>query len=217
MTIERGRFIVVEGLEGAGKTTAIHTIKQCLQDFVSDIVLTREPGGTRIGEAVRQLIKEKIEGETLDPRSELLLLYAARVQLVEQVIRPALNRGDWVLADRFELSTFAYQGGGRGLDQGMIAKISAFCLQDFKPDLIFYLDLSPEQGLYRVTNRGTADRIEQESLSFFTRIQQSYRQLVQTMTNVIVIDASQPLEIVQELLIKQLKIFLADNDIVRKI
>ena len=99
----------------------------------------------------------------------------------------------------------------------MIAKISAFCLQYFKPDLIFYLDLSPEQGLYRVTNRGTTDRIEQESLSFFTRIQQSYRQIVQTMTNVIVIDASQPIEIVQELLIKQLKIFLADNDIVRKI
>jgi dTMP kinase len=204
---ERGRFIVVEGLEGAGKTTAIQTIKQYFARLVPEILLTREPGGTRVGEAIRQLIKENIEGETLDPRSELLLLYAARTQLVEKVIRPALNRGCWVLADRFELSTFAYQGGGRNLEMKMIADLSEFCLQNFKPDLILFLDLSPEHGLFRVSQRGERDRIEQETLSFFTRVYKTYQQMIQTMDNVISIDASQPIEAVQESILAHLKTY----------
>ncbi|KTD36270.1 thymidylate kinase [Legionella nautarum] len=214
---KRGRFIVVEGLEGAGKSTAIQTIKHYLQDFVPDILLTREPGGTRIGEAVRHLIKEKVENETLDPRSELLLLYAARVQLIEQVIRPALDSGCWVLADRFEWSTFAYQGGGRGLEREMITKLSTFCLENFKPDLIIYLDLSPEQGLARVKKRGASDRIEQESLAFFTQIRNTYLQLIQTTANAISIDASQALETVQQLIKTQLKSFLLNNAIAKTI
>ncbi|KTD29621.1 dTMP kinase [Legionella maceachernii] len=213
---QRGRFIVVEGLEGAGKSTAIETIQQCLQHAVPDLVMTREPGGTRIGEAVRHLIKEKVDGETLDPRSELLLLYAARVQLVEQIIRPALENGCWVLADRFELSTFAYQGGGRGLDQDMIHSLSSFCLRGFKPDLVFYLDIDPEQGLRRVKTRGAFDRIEQESLTFFTQIRKSYLQLIKSMDNVILIEASQPLETVQESIRTQLNVFL-NNAIDKKI
>jgi dTMP kinase len=214
---ERGRFIVVEGLEGAGKSTAIQTIKYYLQDYVPDILLTREPGGTRIGEAVRHLIKEKVEDETLDPRSELLLLYAARVQLIEQVIRPALDSGCWVLADRFEWSTFAYQGGGRGLERDLITKLSAFCLGSFKPDLIVYLDLSPEQGLARVKKRGASDRIEQESLAFFTRIRNTYLQLIQTTANVVAVDASQDLETVQDSIKTQLKTFILDNAITKRI
>ncbi|MDI9818197.1 MULTISPECIES: dTMP kinase [unclassified Legionella] len=204
-----GRFIVVEGLEGAGKSTAIETIRQYLSRFVPELVLTREPGGTRIGEIIRQLIKERIEGETLDPRSELLLLYAARVQLVEQAIRPALQKGGWVLADRFELSTFAYQGGGRHLDKQMIANLSSFCLQGFQPDLIFFLDIEPEEGLNRVKKRGAFDRMEKESLQFFTDIYDSYQELIKTMDNVICIDASQPLDIVQETILIQLKNFTA--------
>jgi dTMP kinase len=206
--MKRGRFIVVEGLEGAGKSTAIQTIKHYLQDFVPEIVLTREPGGTRVGEVVRQLIKENIAGEMLKPHSELLLLYAARVQLVEQIIRPALARGCWVLADRFELSTFAYQGGGRRLDMHIISNLSALCLQGFKPDLILFLDIDPEQGLFRVKNRGATDRIEQESLAFFRRVAKTYQQMIQTMDNVIRIDARQPIELVQESVLTQLKIFL---------
>ncbi len=136
--IERGKFIVVEGLEGAGKSTALQTIKRYLERFVPELLLTREPGGTRVGEHVRQLLKERVEGEALEPRCELLLFYAARVQLLEQVIRPALSQGTWILADRFELSTFAYQGGGRKLDKHMIQHLSAFCLQGFKPDLILF-------------------------------------------------------------------------------
>lgn len=208
MGSNKGRFIVVEGLEGAGKSTAISTIKQCLANSVRDIIVTREPGGTRVGEAARTLIKETRATEPLDPRSELLLLYAARVQLVEQVIRPALDRGCWVLADRFELSTWAYQGGGRKMDHRFIAQLSAFCLQDFKPDLIIFLDISPQQGLKRAQYRSKPDRIEQESLSFFNDVYQGYHEQIKTMNNVVVIDASRPLTQVHDSICSELANYL---------
>ncbi|CDZ79272.1 Thymidylate kinase [Legionella massiliensis] len=210
---EKGRFIVVEGLEGAGKSTAIETIKEYLSSFVPEIILTREPGGTRIGETVRQLIKAKVNGEILDSRCELLLLYAARVQLVEQVIRPALARGAWILADRFELSTFAYQGWGRGLGTEMISELSKFCLNSLKPDLIIYLDISPEQGFERVVKRGEKDRIEEEALSFFNQVYCGYHEMIQKMDNVALIDASQTLETVQESILSQLKRFFNHYEI----
>lgn len=196
----RGHFIVVEGLEGAGKSTAIHTVKQCLQSHGLEILATREPGGTRVGDATRHLIKETTQEEVLDPRAELLLLYASRVQLIESVIRPALHRGVWVIADRFELSTWAYQGGGRKLDPGMIRALSSFCLNEIKPDLILFLDLPPEQGLKRARKRGKPDRIEQESLAFFKDVYAGYHKQLKTMSNVIVIDACKPLAHVQHLI-----------------
>ena len=122
---KHGQFIVVEGLEGAGKSTAINTIKAVLNQHHYAVLETREPGGTGIGEVIRGLIKEKSLTETLEARSELLLFYAARVQLIEQVIRPTLEKGTWVLADRFELSTFAYQGAGRGLDINFIQQLDS--------------------------------------------------------------------------------------------
>ena len=195
--LNKGRFIVVEGLEGAGKSTALNTIKSYLVEHGTEIITTREPGGTRVGEAARYLIKESRSTEPLDPRAELLLLYASRVQLVEHVIRPALNRGCWVLADRFELSTWAYQGGGRKLDPDVIAQLSSFCLHDFKPDLIIFLEISPQQGLKRVKKRGKVDRIEQESLLFFNDVHESYHKQIKSMNNVVVIDASNPLATVQ--------------------
>ncbi|WED44647.1 dTMP kinase [Legionella cardiaca] len=213
MMTKRGRFIVVEGLEGAGKSTAIQTIKEYLESFLPEILLTREPGGTRVGEIIRKLIKEKINEETLDARAELLLFYAARVQLLEQVIYPALNRGQWVLADRFELSTYAYQGGGRHLDENMISALSSFCLKDFKPDLVIFLDIDPEQGMHRVKQRGATDRMEEEALSFFTDVYNSYHRMIKTMDNVVCIDASQPLEMVQKSIIMQLQTFIAHNAI----
>jgi dTMP kinase len=194
---QRGRFIVIEGLEGAGKSTALSTIKRFLSPHVPEIIVTREPGGTKVGETARSLIKEINTSEPLDPRAELLLFYAARVQLLEQVILPALKRGCWVLADRFELSTFAYQGGGRQLDEDMIKRLSEFCLQDFTPDLILFLDISPKIGLERAHKRGKTDRIEQESLQFFTKVCQSYHKHIEQLQNVVVIDASQPLSSVQ--------------------
>jgi dTMP kinase len=206
---KRGRFIVVEGLEGAGKSTAIQTINDYLKPFIPSIIVTREPGGTRLGETVRQLIKEKIENEAMESRAELLLMYAARVQLVEQVIQPALEEGSWVLADRFELSTFAYQGGGRHLDMQMIKTLSEFCLQGFKPDLTIFLDINPDLGLKRAIKRSTADRIEQESLKFFVDVFNGYHEALGKMDNVLCIDASQPMEIVQKSIILHLATFLA--------
>ncbi|MCX7117269.1 MAG: dTMP kinase [Legionellales bacterium] len=190
--LNRGHFIVVEGLEGAGKTTALQTLKRVLSDHVSELITTREPGGTRVGEAARHLIKDASSTEPLDPRTELLLLYASRVQLIELVIRPALARGCWVLADRFELSTWAYQGGGRKLPREVIAQLSSFCLNSLQPDLIIFLDIQPEQGLRRVKKRGKFDRIEQESLVFFKDVAEGYHQQIRTMNNVAVIDASKP-------------------------
>ena len=211
MSSKKGHFIVLEGLEGAGKSTALNTIKHFLAERVPELITTREPGGTRVGEAARQLIKETVPAAPLDPRTELLLLYASRVQLLEQIIRPALDRGAWVIGDRFELSTWAYQGGGRQLDRDIIAHLSSFCLKDFKPDLIIFLDISPEQGLRRALKRGKADRIEQESLSFFTNVYNSYHEQIKTMPNVEVIDASQPLVAVQDLIRAALQRYVHDH------
>lgn len=195
---DKGRFIVVEGLEGAGKSTALDVIKKCLAPHISELVMTREPGGTRVGEVARGLIKAIDPAEPLDPRAELLLFYAARVQLIEQVIRPAINRGAWVLADRFELSTLAYQGGGRNLSSTMINHLSEFCIDNIQPDLIIFLDITPEQGMQRVIARGKTDRIEQESMVFFNAVYTSYHQHIKTMNNVVMIDASKPLLLVQK-------------------
>lgn len=200
MIPNKGHFIVIEGLEGAGKSTAINTIKHYLESLNIELITTREPGGTRVGEVARQLIKESVPTEPLDPRAELLLFYAARVQLLERVIRPALEKACWVLADRFELSTMAYQGGGRKLDQAMISHLSAFCVKGLKPDLIVFLDITPEQGLERAKKRGKIDRIEQESLAFFNQVYDSYHQYIKTMDNVVIIDASKPLHTVRELI-----------------
>ena len=193
MNSKKGHFIVIEGLEGAGKSTALDRIKTTLMGYGLEVLVTREPGGTSLGEAVRGLIKKTIPNEPLDARAELLLFYAARVQLVEHVIKPALARGQWVLADRFELSTFAYQGAGRGLDRSMIAQLSKFCLHGLQPHLTFFLDITPEQGFQRIRARGHLDRIEQEPLDFFKAVHASYHEQIRGMSHVVTVDASQPL------------------------
>lgn len=190
----RGKFIVVEGLEGAGKSSAIAYIKSVLAENNIPFVITREPGGTDIGEALRQIIiNEPMQAET-----ELLLFYAARLELLTQKIWPALERGEWVITDRFEWSTYAYQGGGRGLDKSVIDNISSLCLKGFKPDLTLYLDITPEIGLERVKLRGNLDRIEKESHEFFDKIRNIYLSLARQQNNVTVIDAIQNLEHVQQ-------------------
>ena len=204
----RGQFIVIEGLEGAGKTTALHTIQQVLDEHGIAHITSREPGGTRVGEMARCLIKESVPNEPLDPRAELLLFYAARVQLLECVIRPALAKGTWVLLDRFELSTFAYQGGGRKLDESMIRHLSNFCITDMQPDLILFLDVSPQQGLQRIQLRGEIDRIEQEALSFFNDVHNAYHHYIKTMSNVSIVDASQPQPVVKTNIVNTIKNYL---------
>lgn len=187
-----GRFIVIEGSEGAGKTTAIQTVVDVLkQYYITQLIFTREPGGTPLAESLRTLIKQDHQDEIITPEAELLLLYAARVQLVRNVIQPALKHGKWVIGDRHDLSTQAYQGGGRGLDSTLITSIKQSILGDFKPDFTLYLDLDPIIGLERAVKRGKLDRIEKESLTFFQYVRARYLALAKADNSIVIIDASQ--------------------------
>ncbi|WP_105902370.1 dTMP kinase [Vibrio gangliei] len=189
------KFIVVEGLEGAGKSTAIKTILKVLShNNVGEVVQTREPGGTPLAEKLRALVKEEHEGEHLHDISELLMIYAARVQLVENVIKPALERGQWVLGDRHDLSSQAYQGGGRQISPTVMANLRQTALGDFKPDLTLYMDIDPKVGLERACGRGELDRIEKMDLSFFERARACYLDAAQTDPTIITINAEQNLE-----------------------
>ena len=186
-----GKFIVIEGLEGAGKTTAVNTVARILNQYhICDLQFTREPGGTPIAEALRNLIKNGLDDEPLTDKAELLMLYAARIQLIDNVIKPALNAGKWVIGDRHDLSTQTYQGGGRQLDKVFIATLKEQVLGNFKPDLTLYLDIEPQIGLMRARARGELDRIEQQSLPFFERIRQRYLELANQDETIFTIDAS---------------------------
>ena len=189
------KFIVIEGLEGAGKTSAQQTVLHTLRESgVREIIFTREPGGTPLAEKLRELIKQGTEGDPVTDKAELLMLYAARVQLVENVIKPALARGCWVIGDRHDLSSQAYQGGGRGIDQQLMLSLRDTVLGDFRPDLTLYLDIPPALGLQRARQRGALDRIEQESLAFFERTRARYLELAAGDPSIVTIDAAQPLE-----------------------
>jgi len=191
----KSKFIVIEGLEGAGKTTARDAIVDVLQQHgIHDLVFTREPGGTPLAEQLRTLVKQGIEGEQVTDKAELLMLYAARVQLVENVIKPALARGAWVVGDRHDLSSQAYQGGGRGMDAALMSTLREAVLGDFRPDLTLYLDVTPEIGLQRARARGALDRIEQESLRFFERTRERYLALAAADPAIVTIDASQTVD-----------------------
>ena len=185
----QGKFIVIEGLEGAGKSTAMQTVVDTLKSLgVNDIVFTREPGGTPLAEKLRHLIKHETE-EPVTDKAELLMLYAARIQLVENVIKPALAEGKIVLGDRHDMSSQAYQGGGRQFDQALMANLKNMVLGDFEPDFVLYLDIDPAEG--------ELDRIEQQGLDFFHRTRQRYLELVQNNPKAAIINAGQPLEQVQ--------------------
>ncbi|MGD8203838.1 dTMP kinase [Pantoea sp. FN0305] len=206
------KFIVIEGLEGAGKTTARDCIvEQLREQGITDIVFTREPGGTPLAEQLRDLIKQGLEGEKITDKAELLMLYAARVQLVETVIKPALARGAWVVGDRHDLSSQAYQGGGRGIDQQLMQTLRDAVLGDFRPHLTLYLDVTPEIGLQRARARGELDRIEQESLNFFMRTRERYQALAACDDSIKTIDASQSLEQVTTSLKAVLQAWLAEQ------
>jgi dTMP kinase len=175
MNLARPLFITVEGGEGVGKSTNIATLEGWLQTQGIDYCLTREPGGTPLAEKIRDLLLG-IDAEPLAPASELLLVFAARAQHLEHVIKPALQRGQWVLCDRFTDSTYAYQGGGRGLPGAHIAQLEQQVQNGLSPDLTLLLDAPVKVGLERARRRGELDRFESQQFAFFERVRDCYLQ-----------------------------------------
>lgn len=169
-----GKFISIEGIEGAGKSTQIQFIKTYLERFDQSVVMTREPGGTPLAEEIRELLLKPREAGMSDD-TELLLMFAARAEHIKQVIIPALSEGKWVVCDRFVDATFAYQGAGRGIDEERIAALSDWTLAGLKTDLTLLFDLPVEVGQQRVNQRLLQkDRFEQEKTDFFQKIRQGY-------------------------------------------
>lgn len=202
-----GRFITVEGTEGVGKSTNLNFIQQWLEEQGHRVLVTREPGGTPLAEELRSLLLAPRD-ETVDPMAELLMVFAARAQHLEQVIKPALAAGTWVLCDRFTDSTYAYQGGGRGFDQSVIAQLETLVQGELRPDLTVILDIDVEKGLARASQRSVPDRFEGEAVAFFERVRAVYHELAARAPNrYAVVDAGQPLEQVQQA-IKQVLISL---------
>ena len=171
--MSRARFISIEGTEGVGKSTARAFIEAWLQQHHLNYIVTREPGGTPVAEAIRSILLAD-HSENLTDETELLLMFASRSQNVKQVILPALAAGQWVLADRFTDASLAYQGGGRGMDIQAINQLAQLVQGDLQPDLTLLLDAPVEVGVQRVKQRGQQDRIEQENLDFFDRVRQQY-------------------------------------------
>lgn len=197
----RGRFITFEGPEGSGKSTQATLLRDRLLQRGVRSVCTREPGGTALGEAVRRILQFDDAGESPCPRAELLLFAAARAQLTERLIRPALQRGDWVLCDRFFDSTTVYQGAGRGLPIDEITQLNRMATGGLVPDITLLLDLDVETGLQRVARRGcesaVADRFELEHRAFHERVRRGYLELARSEPNRFrVVDASRPPEVI---------------------
>lgn len=201
----KGTFITLEGIEGAGKTTQLAFIESELMKCGHDVVLTREPGGTRAGEAIREILLNE-KDLRIDDRTELLLIFTARMQHVAEVIRPALAAGKTVLCDRFTDATYAYQGGGRGIPGEDIARLEQFVQNGLRPDHTILLDVPVETGLARANQRSKADRFESETAAFFEKVRQSYLAIAaREPQRVHVINAGQPIAAVQKDLVELLK------------
>ncbi|WP_246562424.1 dTMP kinase [Rickettsiella endosymbiont of Dermanyssus gallinae] len=204
--MSRARFITLEGIEGVGKSTQLKFITDYLKQKNIPLTVTREPGGTPLAEAIRELVLTfDPSKETITPDSELLLFFAARAQHIHTVIEPALARGDWVICDRFIETSYAYQGGGRGIDLAFIQDLQKWVQKDLKIDCVLLLDAPVELALKRTHRRKHIDRIESETADFFNRARDTYlARAKQTQNNYHVIDASLPLKEVQ----KQIQLIL---------
>lgn len=193
----RGLFITIEGGEGAGKSTTVMKLLDFLQNHNVRILTTREPGGTRIGEQIREVLLQE-RSEKMSAMAELLLIFAARAQHIQEIIRPALTDGIWVICDRFTDATYAYQCGGRGIAWETVKALEVLVQQELKPDFTLLLDIDAEIGMHRVEKRGGLDRFEQESIEFFKRIRASYLEQAQNSGGRYrIVDASQSLEQVE--------------------
>ncbi len=192
-----GRFITLEGGEGAGKSTNADYLAQRLEAAGIRLLRTREPGGTALGERIRELLLDTAS-DGMHADTELLLMFAARAQHIHERILPALRAGAWVLCDRFTDATYAYQGGGRGIDVARIAQLEDWVQQGFQPDMTILFDLPVETGLARAGARGELDRFEREQQAFFEAVRQAYLQRAEREpARFRVVDAGQPLGAVQ--------------------
>lgn len=196
--MSEGKFITLEGSEGAGKSTAMEAVQEWAQKSGIEFLVTREPGGTPLAEKIRDLLLDKNHTAICDD-TELLLMFAARAQHLDELIIPSMARGQWVLCDRFTDATYAYQGGGRGIAQDRIAQLEQWVQGELRPDLTLLLDLPVEQGLARAGERGDLDRFEQEKFSFFERVRISYLDRAKKFPDQYrIIDASQGIEEVRQ-------------------
>jgi len=208
----QGKFITIEGVEGVGKSTQLEYLQEHLRSLGIEFILTREPGGTSYSEQIRSVLL-KINEESLDPMAELLLVFAARAQHLNQLIKPTLAQGTWVLCDRFTDATYAYQGAGRGLGQQHVAQLENLVQGQLRPDLTLILDLDPEIGLQRATQRGDLDRFETEQMEFFNRVRNCYLELAASATDRYrVIDAGQEVTNVRADLVASVDDWLSAQD-----
>lgn len=166
----RGKFITLEGIDGAGKSTHLAFLRECIEARGVSVIQTREPGGTPVGEALRELLLTR----EMHADTELMLMFAARAEHLHAHILPALERGDWVICDRFSDASFAYQGGGRGIDKVRLEALERWVQADFQPDLTLLFDIDPELALARRENVRAADRFEVQALDFFARVRAAY-------------------------------------------
>jgi len=188
----KARLITLEGSEGAGKTTALNVICEILQQWGIDFIRSREPGGEPTSEKIRDIL---LYSEHLHAKTELLLMFAARNEHIENVVKPALAQGKWVISDRYVDASYAYQGGGRKLGFETVQWMDNFIVADVQADFTILMDIEPEIGLERIKNRGYADRIEQESMDFFHRITNAYRKkAAENPDRYAVIDASKTIK-----------------------
>ena len=206
--MRRGRLVTLEGGEGAGKSTVLAAVHERIAAHGFDVVATREPGGTVLGEAVRSLVLDPAHAG-LSAESELLLMFAARAQLVREVVLPALEAGRWVLSDRFTDASHAYQGGGRGQPRERIELLAGWAAP-VVPDLTLLLDLPVSTGLARASRRGNADRIEREGADFFERVRDAYRERAAAdPVRIRIIDASEPVESVRAAAVAAIDTYVA--------
>ncbi|HNR11001.1 MAG TPA: dTMP kinase [Nitrosomonas europaea] len=207
--MQRGKFITVEGIDGAGKSTHLAWLERFLQDKGLEVVVTREPGGTALGEALRQLLLD--HRQVMHPETEALLMFAARREHLDKVILPALDRGAWVVSDRFTDASFAYQGGGRGVAQSKLENLEQWVQAGFSPDLTVYFDVPVIVGRERLQSTRIADRFEMESNLFFERVRQAYLQRAgQFPQRIRVVDGSRPLAEVKTAIAKIMEDFCSD-------
>ena len=196
-----GKFITLEGIDGAGKSTHLRGLEKILGEKGKTVIVTREPGGTSVGEALRELLLDS--NRAMHAETEALLMFAARREHLDKIILPALARGDWVISDRFTDASFAYQGGGRGLATQKLDKLEQWVQGEFQPDLTLYFDVAVEVGRQRISAIKSADRFEKEQDEFFRRVREAYLERAHKFPHRIkVIDSNQLLDIVKNSLDK---------------